>query len=188
MSDLAPGLLLAAPPLGDPQFERRVVLLASHNEEGAFGWVINGDELMSMAELLARAEVAPDAPPGIPGVVRSGGPVGKEQVWLLYRTEDKPEDVEDQFDIGFGISASSSRKMLEAMLHGGAPDPIVGIAGYAGWGPSQLEEEIRSGAWLPGDGSSHLLFEVDSKDVWLKAFESMGTSAIAFTSKVIGSA
>lgn len=188
MSNLAPGLLLAAPPLGDPHFERRVVLLAAHNKDGAFGWVINGEELMSMAELLARAEVAPQPPAGVPGVVRAGGPVGKEQVWLLYKTEDKPDAVADQFDIGFGVSASSSRRMLEAMLHNGAPDPIVGIAGYAGWGPSQLEEEIRAGAWLPTDGDQTLLFDVDRENIWLKAYENIGTSAIAFTSKVVGSA
>ncbi|MGC4066750.1 MAG: YqgE/AlgH family protein [Polyangiaceae bacterium] len=62
MSGLAPGLIVAAPPLGDPNFERSVVLLASHGPEGAFGWIINGRELMPLSELLVRAEVTTDAP------------------------------------------------------------------------------------------------------------------------------
>jgi len=52
MSKLAPGLLLAAPPLADPNFDKSVVLLASHGDEGAFGWVLNGRPLMSLSELL----------------------------------------------------------------------------------------------------------------------------------------
>ena len=56
-SVLAPGLLVAAPPLGDPNFDRSVVLLAAHGPEGAFGWIINGRDVMTLPELLVRAEV-----------------------------------------------------------------------------------------------------------------------------------
>src|SRR5688572_27582149 len=57
MSELAPGLLVAAPPLGDPNFDQSVVLLAAHGDDGAFGWVINGRNLMTLSELLVRAEI-----------------------------------------------------------------------------------------------------------------------------------
>src|SRR6476646_3872274 len=56
-SSLAPGLLVAAPRLGDRNFDRSVVLLAAHGPDGAFGWVINGREVMTVDELLTRAEV-----------------------------------------------------------------------------------------------------------------------------------
>jgi putative transcriptional regulator len=112
MSQLAPGLLVAAPPLGDPNFERSVVLLAAHSEEGAFGWVINGQELMTITELLSRADAPKLSGNVAPGIVRAGGPVGKEQVWLLYRTQDRIAGLDDQMDVGFGITASSSRKLL----------------------------------------------------------------------------
>jgi putative transcriptional regulator len=189
MSALAPGLLVAAPPLGDPNFERSVVLLAAHGEEGAFGWVINGTELMSMAELLERTDVRAEPNVNVSGVVRAGGPVSTDQVWLLYRTDTRPSEVPDQFDIsGSGITASSSRLMLERLARGDAPAPLLGVAGYAGWGPSQLEEEIRQGAWLPMDVHASLLFDADPARVWLGAYERSGTSAIAFTSRVVGSA
>ncbi len=188
MSQLAPGLLLAAPPLGDPNFERSVVLLAAHNDEGAFGWVLNGEELMSLAELLRRADV-PVVSGTVPkGVVRVGGPVGTEQVWLLYRTEDRVAELGDQLDVGCGITASSSRELLNKMADGLSPEPIVGIAGYAGWGPGQLEDEIRAGAWLPADAEASLLFDEEPGDLWLRAYERLGTTAIAFTSRTVGSA
>ncbi len=188
MSQLAPGLLLAAPPLGDPNFERSVVLLAAHGDSGAFGWVINGDELMTMSELLERTDVPAQPEIRAAGVVRSGGPVGSEQVWLLYPTSEKPEGIEDQFDIGCGITASSSRLMLGELAAGKAPRTVVGVAGYAGWGPSQLENEIRQGAWLPAEADASLLFSEDPTTLWLRAYERMGMSAIAFSSRVVGSA
>lgn len=188
MSSLAPGLLLAAPPLGDPNFERSVVLLAAHGDKGAFGWVINGAELMSLEELLQRADVRPGPKMHTSGVVRSGGPVGTEQVWLLYPTEEKPLELEDQFDVGCGITASNSRWMLDALATGRGPETMVGLAGYAGWGPAQLENEIRHGAWLPSEVDASLLFSGDPSTLWLRAFERIGTSAIAFSTRVVGSA
>lgn len=188
MSGLAPGLLLAAPPLGDPNFERAVVLLAAHGRQGAFGWVINGDQVMTLADLLQRTNVRPGPNARTNGVVRLGGPVGTDQVWLLYRTKDKPLELEDQFDVGCGITASNSRWLLDAMARGEAPEPMMGVAGYAGWGPSQLENEIRIGSWLPSDADARLLFGTDAESVWLRAYERLGTSAIAFASRVVGSA
>jgi putative transcriptional regulator len=121
--------------------------------------------------------------------VRAGGPVSTDQVWLLYRTEQRPLGVPDQFDIaGSGITASSSRALLEMVARGSAPMPMVGVAGYAGWGPSQLENEIRQGSWLPTDVFSSLVFAADPRGMWLGAYEQSGTSAIAFSTRVVGSA
>lgn len=189
MTALAPGLLVAAPPLGDPNFERSVVLLAAHSSEGAFGWVVNGAEIMSLAELLERTEVTSRRLSSKSvGVVRAGGPVGTEQVWLLYPTASRIRNLDEQFDVGGGITACSSRRLLEELALGRAPEQLVGVAGYAGWGPSQLEEEIRAGAWLPTAIDASLVFDLSGPDSWLAAYERAGTSAIAFTSRVVGSA
>ena len=187
MSSLAPGLLVAAPPLADPNFDRSVVLLAAHGPEGAFGWVINGREVMTMGELLARADVAIlGSTPG--GGVRIGGPVAQEQVWLMYRTEDKVAGFAEQFDVGSGVTASPSRKMLEAVAEGRGPRNLVGLVGYAGWAPSQLENEIRVGAWLPTDSHASLIFDVPRDEVWHRAYEHAGVTPIAFTTRTVGSA
>jgi putative transcriptional regulator len=187
MSSLAPGLLVAAPPLGDPNFDRSVVLLAAHGPEGAFGWVINGRDVMTIDELLVRAEIT-DVPIDVRGAVRVGGPVAQEQVWLVYRTEDKIVDFEEQFDVGSGITASPSRKLLEAVAGGRAPTSLVGLVGYAGWAPAQLENEIRLGAWLPTEAHASLVFDVPRDEVWTAAYERAGMTPIAFTTRVVGSA
>jgi putative transcriptional regulator len=74
------------------------------------------------------------------------------------------------------------------LARGRAPSPLIGIAGYAGWGPSQLEDEILAGAWLPTDIDASLVFDLEGPETWLAAYERAGTSAIAFTSRVVGSA
>lgn len=186
MSPLAPGLLIAAPPLGDPNFDRSVVLLAEHGSQGAFGWVLNGPDIMTVEDLLHRAEF-PDAV-DIEGTVRIGGPVAQEQVWLIYRTEEQLADVDGQFEVCAGVTATASRGVLEAVADGRMPPSLFGIVGYAGWAPSQLEEEIRAGAWLPTDVVASMVFDVPRAKLWTRAYERMGTSPMAFTTRVVGSA
>ncbi len=187
MSVLAPGLLVAAPPLGDPNFDRSVVLLAAHGPDGAFGWIINGRELMTLPELLVRAEITEKLIQA-PGHVRVGGPVSPEQVWLVYKTEERLPDIEGQFEVGQGITASASRKVLEAVASGYAPSRLLGLVGYAGWAPMQLENEIRVGAWLPTDVDAEIVFEVATSDTWTRAYQRLGTTPIAFTTRTVGSA
>ncbi|MEZ4219553.1 MAG: YqgE/AlgH family protein [Polyangiaceae bacterium] len=187
LSSLAPGLLVAAPPLGDPNFDRSVVLLAAHGPEGAFGWIVNGKDVMTVPELLVRADVT-DQPLDVPGVVRVGGPVSPEQVWLVYRNHDKLSGVEGQFDIGQGIVATASRRVLELMAEGVVPERVIGYVGYAGWAPAQLENEIKQGAWLPTDVHADLVFDVPAGEAWTKAYERVGLAPIAFTSRTVGSA
>jgi len=184
---LAPGFLLAAPPLGDPNFDRSVVLLAAHGPDGAFGWVINGRELMTLGELLVRADVT-ESELDVPGSVRVGGPVSPEQVWIVYRTDERFAEIEGQFHVGPGVTASASRKVLEAIAGGTVPESLLALVGYAGWAPSQLEQEISRGAWLPCDLESSLVFDVPREQLWRAAYERAGVTPIAFTSRTVGSA
>jgi putative transcriptional regulator len=186
-SALAPGLLLAAPPLADPNFERSVILLSAHGPEGAFGWVLNGQESMTLSELLVRAQLA-DKPPSIPGVARYGGPVSQEQVWLLYPSGTLPSELEGQTEVAPGIIASASRKVLEVVLAGQVPRGLITLMGYAGWAPWQLENEIKSGAWLPTDVSADVVFETAPSELWARAYQRIGTSPMAFTTRTVGSA
>ncbi len=183
MSDLAPGFLVAAPPLGDPNFDRSVVLLAAHGEEGAFGWVLNGREVMTLSDLVVRADMAKVAP-DVPGTVRIGGPVSPEQVWLVYPTSDRFPDIEGQFEVGEGVLACASKRILARVAEGRVPENMFGLLGYAGWAPQQLENEIRRGSWLPTDFDAGLVFSSPLSDLWQRAYARVGTTPIAFTSRV----
>jgi len=187
MSVLAPGLLVAAPPLGDPNFDQSVVLLAAHGEDGAFGWVVNGPEVMSIAELLVRADITKDKL-AVGGVVRVGGPVSPEQVWLVYPARHRFPNIDGQFEVGPSVVASASRQVLEEIAASQTPEGLFGIVGYAGWAPSQLENEIRAGAWLPTDIVPSLVFNEPREAIWQKAYEQIGATPMSFTAKTVGSA
>ena len=186
-SVLAPGLLLAAPPLADPNFERSVVLLSAHGPEGAFGWVLNGPESMSLSELLVRTHFS-EADPDIAGVVRFGGPVSQEQVWLLYPSGVLPAELDGQMQVAPGVTASASRKVLELIASGQVPPGLITLMGYAGWGPWQLENEIKTGAWLPTDVTADIVFETPPGELWTRAYQRVGASPMAFMGRTVGSA
>lgn len=187
MSVLAPGILIAAPPLGDPHFERSVVLLASHDHDGAFGWIINGETLMTLDELLVRAEIS-EEPVGLSGQVRRGGPVSEEQVWLVYPEHSRMVGVEGQFQVAPGIIATASRSFLQRLAEGQKVPELLAIAGYAGWGAGQLEKEIRAGGWLPGTTDHDFVFGTPVGEMWHRAYERLGTTPMAFTSRTVGQA
>lgn len=187
MSELAPGLLIAAPPLGDPNFERSVVLLAAHGPDGAFGWVINGKAVMSVSELLVRAEVT-ERRVELPGMVRFGGPVSQDQIWLVYPADERLEDVEGQFEVADGVVATASKTVLERLAAGASMPRVAGFAGYAGWAAGQLESEIRVGGWLPTAVDPSIVFDVPVDQAWARSYERLGTSPIAFVSRTVGSA
>jgi putative transcriptional regulator len=191
VSILSPGILIAAPPLGDPNFDRSVVLLASHDDQGAFGWVINGERLLSVAQLLEQADITPsgEAHSATLGeAVSRGGPVACGQVWLVYPTAHELVGVDPQLEVAPGISATASRDFLQRLADGAAVPHLRAFAGYAGWAAGQLEAEIKQGAWLPGDVSPHLVFETDPMTLWQRAYEMQGVTPLAFTSRTIGSA
>lgn len=186
-SVLAPGLLLSAPPLSDPHFERSVVLLSAHGPDGAFGWVLNGKPSMSFSELLVRAGVAPSEP-GLSGVVRVGGPVSPEQVWLIYPSGAVDRDLEGQMEVAPGIWASASRGVLEAIAGSQSPRGLITLTGYAGWAPWQLESEIKVGAWLPTDVTPEIVFDTPPAELWARAYQRVGASPMSFNTRTVGSA
>lgn len=184
---LAPGLLIAAPPLGDPHFDRSVVLLASHGPEGAFGWVVNGKAVMSVSELLLRTKVT-EQRLDLPGMVRFGGPVSQDQIWLVYPADERIDGIEEQFEVGEGVLATASKAVLERLAQGTSIPRLAGFAGYAGWAGGQLENEIRVGAWLPSEVDPTILFDVPVDQIWARSYERLGTTPIAFVSRIVGSA
>lgn len=194
---LAPGLLLAAPRLGDPNFERTVVLLAKHDEGGALGWVLNGKALLPVGTILRNANLVPegvelpeDGSYGLPA--RLGGPVMPGSAWVLYRksADGKPR-FEGEHEVGPDYVMTSAGAAVEAIARREGPEEFYLILGYAGWGPEQVEGEIQAGAWLPTDLPEAFIERMaESPDAfWNHAYASyVGVSPMAFTGTTRGSA
>jgi putative transcriptional regulator len=140
-----------------------------------------------LSELLERTDLASDAL-DVPGVVRIGGPVSQDQVWLIYPTGALPVDLDGQVEVGSGITASASRKVLEVVAAGQIPGRLITLVGYAGWGPWQLENEIKVGAWLPTDVTAEIVFDTPLESLWARAYARVGATPMSFTTRTVGSA
>ena len=82
-----------------------------------------------------------------------------------------------------------SRRRRHALAHLELPfDLGEALVGYAGWAPSQLEHEIARGAWLPSKLEPSLVFDVPAERLWQAAYERVGVTPMAFTSRTVGSA
>lgn len=153
-------LLLATPLIGDPNFERTVILLLAHGADGAFGVVLNrpsDTRVHHVAEEWADHVTAP-------GVVFVGGPVGADAV------------------LGLGRDGSDPRAGFERLvgdvgtidLHAPPPDgerPWLGLrlfAGSAGWAPGQLEDELAEGAWWLADALVDDVLTSDPAGLWVR--------------------
>jgi putative transcriptional regulator len=190
---IAPGLLLAAPPLGDPNFLRAVVLIAQHGEQGALGWVVNGHEVVPVSQLLRDAGLTPESQ-SLPETssyaakARIGGPVSPRSAWLLYRRAERFRH-EGEMTLSDNWAATGSRELVESVARGEGPADFRLMLGYAGWAPGQLDQEIRVGAWMPTPLDEDLVFGSTADDLWQKAYQQLvGVSPFAFTALRPGSA
>jgi putative transcriptional regulator len=177
---LAPGFLVAAPALADPNFAGSLVLMAEHHAEGALGFVVNRAGPVKVADVLGSVDAdlrrAAERAGRADDPVLIGGPVQPERLWILFRPGRIAPDAEGAVLVSEGISLGGSRELLEALVRapGGGGDPYLLLLGYSGWGPLQLEREIAAGAWIPMPPHGDLVFDVALEKRWETAVRRIG--------------
>ncbi|MFP3905610.1 MAG: YqgE/AlgH family protein [Acidimicrobiales bacterium] len=152
-------LLVATAAIGDPNFERSVVLLLDHDEDGSLGLVLNRPSELSAAEILPGwSDLTVD-----PGVVFAGGPVEQEGIIGLGRRTRRELDGPFQVTVGPVGVIDLSAEPVEAV---GTVEGIRLFAGYASWGPGQLESELLATAWWIVDADPTDPLTDDPDDLW----------------------
>ncbi|MEX2293297.1 MAG: YqgE/AlgH family protein [Acidimicrobiales bacterium] len=159
MSSTAGRLLLAEPMLGDPNFDRTVVLMVEHQSDGAMGLVLNRPTDLPVADALPQW----DRFVTVPSVLHVGGPVEERSGWCLARvrpTVERAGFVPVLGEVGLldldVDPAELGDDLIAARLY----------AGYSGWGPGQLDYELAEDAWIVVDGASEDPFLADSEELW----------------------
>lgn len=153
-------LLLATPPLEDPNFDRTVVYVIEHHDDGALGVVLNRPLDEELDEPLARwVDVQSDPP-----VVFNGGPVETNALIALARTHGRVAD-DDHLAPLNGEIASADLAADPAIVRAAISQLRV-FRGYSGWGPGQLEGEIEAGAWLVLDPDPDDMFTAAPDELW----------------------
>lgn len=164
-------LLIAMPGMTDPRFEKSVIYMCAHNSDGAMGLVVNQPiDSLTFPELLEQLEIDSDDS-GEPIRVLFGGPVEQARGFVLH----SPDYLQDaSLVVDENIALTATIDILKAIAGGSGPHQCLLALGYAGWGPGQLDTEIKSNGWLNVDADTDLVFGVDLDDKWAKAMAKIG--------------
>lgn len=165
-------LLIAMPGMGDPRFERTVIYICAHSEEGALGLVINRradsvepSDLFSQLDITLEPNVRQRA-------IHYGGPVETGRGFVLhssdYRIDDATLEVDDD------VSMTASVEILQAIAKGDGPRSAMIALGYAGWSEGQLEGELQQNGWLTCDADPDLIFSRNDDGKWAAALAKLG--------------
>jgi putative transcriptional regulator len=173
MESLEGNLLLASPRLLDSNFVRAVVLLIQHSDEGALGVVINRPTSKKVKELwkqIGDADCQSEQP------VYLGGPVSGPL--MAVHTSASLAEVE----IVPGVYFAARKPNLDELVL--QEDQVYKLfIGHAGWGPGQLERELKEGAWLTVEASLEYVF-YDGENLWEDVAKQIGRCTLQSILKI----
>jgi len=157
-------LLVASPDMPDPRFQRTVILLLEHNEEGTLGLIINRPTEVKLPDVLSNLE---GAAAGLS--LYFGGPVAVYEPLLLMR--GKPDSARFKQVVG-DVHWGSGRLVLEWLLGRAQPfDALRVYLGHAGWAPGQLHAELTAGSWELFEAAPEIVFRQDLDTLWQELME-----------------
>jgi putative transcriptional regulator len=177
-NSLAGHLLVAMPNMSDPRFERSVIYVCAHGEDGAMGLVINKlVDQITFPELLEQLSIDNS---NISEQIRVhfGGPVETGRGFVLHSTDyrqDSSLEVDDR------IALTATVDILRDIAGGHGPRRSLLALGYAGWGPGQLDQEIQANGWLHVSPDEQLIFDDDLDDKWQRAIGKLGFDPFSLT-------
>lgn len=155
-------LLVAEPGLADHRFERSVVLLLHHDNDGSLGLIVNRPTAVRAREALADAAELR----GYDERVFVGGPVAPTAIAVLSRHPRGNSEDGGTPAILDGVYVSSDLALLADPAVRAAPDRVRLYAGHAAWQGGQLEQEIAGGAWRAVPGHARHVFSTAPLTLW----------------------
>ena len=171
-------LLLAMPGIGDPRFEKAVIAMCVHDENGALGIGLGRIvPRIGFHELLRQLEIEPGVAPDV--AIHLGGPVEPQRGFLLHSQDWGGQE---SIHVGDRWTLTATLDILKAIAEGRGPTKWIAALGYAGWGAGQLEEELCGNGWFATPGNDELLYESDVETRWSAAILSAGVDPRMLTS------
>jgi putative transcriptional regulator len=171
--------LVAMPGMMDQRFDRAVIYLCAHSDDGAMGIIVNKPaEDIVFPELLQQLEIIPEKPsislPSQAGNMRvlRGGPVETSRGFVLHSVPVEP--IEGSVTAGDEIRLSATIDILKAIARGQGPDEAIFALGYAGWASGQLESEIQDNGWMICPMNRKILFDQEFDTKYIRAMGSLG--------------
>lgn len=168
MKALAPGFLIAMPQLQDPNFEKAVVLMVEHGAGGSMGLVVNREAPVTFGDL-AKSQDLVVAPSRRARKLFMGGPVEPYRGFVLHDSTV----VAERTELLPGLFLTVTSDALPPLLLDERAT-LRFCLGYAGWGPGQVEAELRQGSWLFTEARAAAVLHEDPAQLWEQVIKSMG--------------
>lgn len=159
--------LISEPFLNDPNFERTVILICEHSDEGTFGLVLNKLSDLTLSHVM-------DEEIKFNGYLNIGGPVEQNTLHFVHRLKD---EIPGSIVLNEDLCWSGDFEQIKFMLNSGMlkEDDIQFYLGYSGWGTGQLREELDNQSWfIRKSASSKEVFDMESDILWKSILKQMG--------------
>jgi putative transcriptional regulator len=164
-------LLIAMPQMQDTRFERSVIFLCVHNQDGAMGLIVNRlSQDLAFPELLEQVGVE-RTPDQISVPVHIGGPVETGMGFVLHTNDYEQANT---IKVNESISLTHTVEILKDIAEGRGPRQAMLALGYAGWGAGQLDSEIQENTWLNAPADESLIFDALQQDKWQRSIAKLG--------------
>jgi putative transcriptional regulator len=173
MKSLQGQFLIASPELGDTNFYKGVVLMIKHDDEGAFGLILNRPTENTVAEVW---KMVGEEDLDCPQPIFLGGPVSGPLV-ALHRMKSAAEA-----EVLPGLFFSAHKDKLQKLVRQ-TTKPFRFFTGYAGWAGGQLEAELKAGGWLTAKANKKLIFR-EEEDLWEQVTRAIGEGVFKKAIKV----
>jgi putative transcriptional regulator len=167
-------MLIAMPDMGDPRFDRSVIYICAHSDDGAMGLIVNKPQpKLKFSDLLQQLDIETSGT--VPDVnIHYGGPVEVVRGFVLH-TDDYRTEI-GTMDVDAHISVTATLDVLQDLARGKGPQTALLALGYAGWDGGQLESEIAGNGWLTCDAVPDIIFGADNDAKWEAALASIGVA------------
>ena len=167
-------LLIAEPStLGDVSFNRSVILLAEHNNEGSIGFILNKPLNYTINDLLPEIEAS--------FKIYNGGPVEQDNLYFIHNI---PEIIPNSIEISNGIYWGGDFETTKHLINTGEinKNNIRFFLGYSGWSVNQLEMEMQENAWIVSENSlKKKLLSKSSNQFWKEKIIEQGGEYVLFS-------
>ena len=172
--------LLAMPGMGDARFEKSVIYICSHTDDGAMGLMINHPaSTLDFPTLLEELKIP--CPTDITDVpIHLGGPVEQGRGFVLHSADYAQEST---MVVSETVALTATVDILKALATGSGPKNHLLLLGYTGWGAGQLEKEMQENAWHMADADDEIIFHAPDESKWTLAMAQLGVDVSMLSSE-----
>lgn len=170
--------LIAMPGMADARFERAVIYVCAHTDEGAMGFIINKimdslevTDFLEQLEIISGEERIEVTDHLLGQVMHVGGPVEPGRGFVLHTSEFESETT---LEVSKTVRLTATLEILRAIAVGKGPAHSILALGYSGWGAGQLESEIAANGWLTVDCDDEILFDLNNDSKYEKSLSLLG--------------